>query len=503
MEDGPGPQKGRVQLRRRLLALLRMRTLIFGGRAFALPPFLRPHIAFAPRLCYTVRSVIRQGGLFLERDLTRGSIRKGLVLFSLPLIAGNLLQQCYNIVDTWVVGRFLGSVALAAVGSAFSLMTLLTSLLLGLCMGSGAAVSMQYGSGETGKMRQSVFQSFLLIAGIALVLNLLVYLGLNGILWVLRVPAELCPLMKDYLLIIFLGITATFLYNYFANLLRAIGNSVVPLAFLAVSAILNVILDLVCVLVLDWGVKGAAGATVFSQYVSGVGIGLYTLKKFPQLCPKRTDCRWDRKNLANILNLSVMTSVQQSIMNFGILMVQGLVNSFGTVIMAAFAAAVKIDSFAYMPVQDFGNAFSTYVAQNYGANQPDRIKKGIRSAGLTSAVFCIVISVLVCAFAAPLMGIFIDPAQTEIIAAGVQYLRIEGACYIGIGVLFLLYGYYRAVNQPGMSVILTIASLGTRVALAYLLSATPLGVTGIWLSVPIGWALADAIGIGYYLKRRT
>ena len=439
----------------------------------------------------------------MQHSLTQGPITKNILLFALPLMFGNLLQQMYNIADTWVVGRFLGADALAAVGSSYTLMTFLTSILLGLCMGSGAAVSMQYGSGETGKMRQSVFQSFLLIAGIALVLNLLVYLGLNGILWVLRVPAELCPLMKDYLLIIFLGITATFLYNYFANLLRAIGNSVVPLAFLAVSAILNVILDLVCVLVLDWGVKGAAGATVFSQYVSGVGIGLYTLKKFPQLCPKRTDCRWDRKNLANILNLSVMTSVQQSIMNFGILMVQGLVNSFGTVIMAAFAAAVKIDSFAYMPVQDFGNAFSTYVAQNYGANQPDRIKKGIRSAGLTSAVFCIVISVLVCAFAAPLMGIFIDPAQTEIIAAGVQYLRIEGACYIGIGVLFLLYGYYRAVNQPGMSVILTIASLGTRVALAYLLSATPLGVTGIWLSVPIGWALADAIGIGYYLKRRT
>ena len=439
----------------------------------------------------------------MQHSLTQGPITKNILLFALPLMFGNLLQQMYNIADTWVVGRFLGADALAAVGSSYTLMTFLTSILLGLCMGSGAAVSMQYGSGETEKMRQSVFQSFLLIASIALVLNLLVYLGLNGILWLLRVPAELCPLMKDYLLIIFLGITATFLYNYFANLLRAIGNSVVPLAFLAVSAILNVILDLVCVLVLDWGVKGAAWATVFSQYVSGVGIGLYTLKKFPQLCPKRTDCRWDRKNLANILNLSVMTSVQQSIMNFGILMVQGLVNSFGTVIMAAFAAAVKIDSFAYMPVQDFGNAFSTYVAQNYGAGQPDRIKKGIRSAGLTSAVFCIVISVLVCAFAVPLMGIFIDPAQTEIIAAGVQYLRIEGACYIGIGVLFLLYGYYRAVNQPGMSVILTIASLGTRVALAYLLSATPLGVTGIWLSVPIGWALADAIGIGYYLKKRT
>lgn len=438
----------------------------------------------------------------MQRSLTQGPITRNILLFALPLMFGNLLQQMYNIADTWVVGRFLGSDALAAVGSSYTLMTFLTSILLGLCMGSSAAISIQYGSGEHDRMRQSVFMSFVLIAGISVVLNLLVYIGLNGILWVLRVPQELRPLMKEYLLIIFLGIFATFLYNYFANVLRAIGNSMVPLLFLAVSAILNVILDLVCVLVFQWGVRGAAGATVFSQYVSGIGIALYTLKKFPELCPKRNDCRWDKKDLGTILNLSVMTSVQQSIMNFGILMVQGLVNSFGTVIMAAFAAAVKIDSFAYMPVQDFGNAFSTYVAQNYGANQPERIRKGIRSAGLTSAVFCVCISALVCLFAKPLMGIFIDPSQTDIIAAGVHYLRIEGACYIGIGILFLLYGYYRAVNQPLMSVILTIASLGTRVALAYLLSATALGVTGIWLSVPIGWALADIIGIGYYLAKK-
>lgn len=222
----------------------------------------------------------------MQRSLTKGPITGSILLFALPLMLGNLLQQMYNIADTWIVGRFLGADALAAVGSSYTLMTFLTSILLGLCMGSGAAISMQYGSGEQDRMRQSVFLSFVLIAGISLVLNVLVYLGLDGILWVLRVPEELRPLMKEYLLIIFLGITATFLYNYFANLLRAIGNSVVPLLFLAVSAVL------------------------------------------------------------------------------------------------------------------------------------------------------------------------------------------------------------------------TIASLGTRVALAYLLSATPLGVTGIWLSVPIGWALADAIGIGYYLKKK-
>ena len=434
----------------------------------------------------------------MNHSLTQGPITRNMLLFALPLMLGNLLQQMYNLADAWVVGRFLGPDALAAVGSSYTLMTFLTSILLGLCMGSGAAISMQYGAGQQDRLRRCIFLSFGLIAGLSLVLNGAVYLGMNGILWVLRVPAEIRPLMQDYLAVVFLGILATFLYNYYASLLRAIGNSVVPLVFLAVSAVLNVVLDLGCVVGLGWGVKGAALATVAAQFVSGIGIAVYAWRCFPQLRPRREDCRWDRAALASILNLSVMTSVQQSIMNFGILMVQGLVNSFGPVTMAAFAAAVKIDSFAYLPVQDFGNAFSTFVAQNHGAHQPQRIRQGIRSAGAVSAVFCIVISGLVCVFAAPLMSIFIDPAQTQIIQAGVHYLRIEGACYIGIGVLFLLYGYYRAVERPAMSVVLTIASLGTRVALAYALSATALGVTGIWLSVPIGWALADGIGIGYY-----
>lgn len=434
----------------------------------------------------------------MNHSLTQGPITRNMLLFALPLMLGNLLQQMYNLADAWVVGRFLGPDALAAVGSSYTLMTFLTSILLGLCMGSGAAISMQYGAGQQDRLRRCIFLSFGLIAVLSLVLNGAVYLGMDGILWVLRVPAEIRPLMQDYLAVVFLGILATFLYNYYASLLRAIGNSVVPLVFLAVSAVLNVVLDLGCVVGLGWGVKGAALATVAAQFVSGIGIAVYAWRCFPQLRPRREDCRWDRAALASILNLSVMTSVQQSIMNFGILMVQGLVNSFGPVTMAAFAAAVKIDSFAYLPVQDFGNAFSTFVAQNHGAHQPQRIRQGIRSAGAVSAVFCLALSGLVCVFAAPLMSVFIDPAQTQIIQAGVHYLRIEGACYIGIGVLFLLYGYYRAVERPAMSVVLTIASLGTRVALAYALSATALGVTGIWLSVPIGWALADGIGIGYY-----
>ena len=195
----------------------------------------------------------------------------------------------------------------------------------------------------------------------------------------------------------------------------------------------------------------------------------------------------------------MLTCIQQSVMNLGILMVQGLVNSFGTVVMAAFAAAVKIDAFAYMPVQDFGNAFSTFIAQNYGAKEKKRIQQGLKAAVSISAIFCVVISVFVCIFAKQLMMIFVDAKETAIIMEGVRYLRIEGAFYIGIGWLFLLYGLYRALGRPGMSVVLTIFSLGTRVALAYVLSAIPaIGVTGIWWSVPIGWALADIVGLMYY-----
>ena len=437
-------------------------------------------------------------------DLTTGPITGNILFFALPLMCGNLLQQMYNIPDTWVVGRFLGADALAAVGSSYTLMVFLTSVILGLCMGSGAAVSMDYGSGRADEMRRSIFLSFVLIAAISLLLNVLVYVSIDPILALLRVPTNVIPLMKTYLLIIFSGIAATCLYNYCASVLRAIGNAVVPLLFLAVSAVLNVALDLCFVIVLRLGVGGAAFATVLAQFVSGIGILLYTLLRFPDLRPKKDDCRCSRKALGRILNLSLMTCLQQSIMNFGILMIQGLVNSFGTVIMAAFAAAVKIDSFAYMPVQDFGNAFSTFVAQNFGAGKSDRIRRGMRSACCTSAVFSLVISLLVVLFAKPLMSIFIDPSETAIIAAGVTYLRIEGACYLGIGILFLLYGYYRAVNKPLMSVILTVASLGTRVALAYALAPLPaVGVIGIWAAIPIGWALADAIGIGYYAYLRA
>lgn len=439
----------------------------------------------------------------MQRDLTTGSITGTMVRFALPMILGNLLQQFYNIADTLIVGRFLGAEALAAVGSAYTLMTFLTSILLGLCMGSGALFSIRYGQRDEEGLKTIVFAAFVMIGGVTLVLNLAVFLWIDPIMGLLQVPEGIYGLMREYLWVIFFGIGAVFLYNYFASLLRAVGNSAVPLIFLGISALLNIVLDLLFVLVFHRGAAGAAEATVISQFVSGAGICIYTMVKLPQFRPAAAHMRFDRAVLGEIARFSVLTCVQQSVMNFGILMVQGLVNSFGTVVMAAFAAAVKIDSFAYMPVQDFGNAFSTFIAQNFGAGKDQRIRKGIKSAVILSMTFSLCVSAVVYIFAEPLMRIFVNASETEILQVGVGYLRVEGAFYCGIGCLFLLYGLYRALCRPGMSVVLTVISLGTRVVLAYTLSAVPaIGVTGIWASVPIGWFLADLAGFWYYWKNR-
>lgn len=439
----------------------------------------------------------------MENELTKGPVMKTMIAFAIPMILGDLLQQCYNIADTVIVGQYLGENALAAVGSAFSLMTFLTSILLGLAMGSGTVFSIRFGQKDEVGLKECILASFTLLGIVTLVLNVLIYLLLSWIIRTLQTPPELYQLMKEYLSVIFAGMIGIFLYNFFASLLRSLGNSVVPLLFLGVSAILNIALDLYFVAILDYGVSGAAGATVISQYISGIGIALYTKWKFPKLLSFNQNIQLKKNRIKEIFNFSSLTCLQQSIMNLGILAVQGLVNSYGTTVMAAFAAGVKIDAFAYLPVQDFGNACSIFIAQNYGAKKTERIRAGLKGALLTSVGFSLIVSLFVYLFANDLMALFIDRQQVEVIAEGVRYLRIEGSFYFMIGILFLFYGLYRALSKPGMSVVLTIISLGMRVFLAYTLASLDgIGVLGIWWSVPIGWFLADIVGFAYYFFRR-
>ena len=438
-----------------------------------------------------------------QHDLTTGNITSGLWAFAVPLMLGNVLQQLYNLADTWVVGKCIGNNALAAVGASYTLMIFLTSVIIGLCLGSSAFIAMAYGKKNTEKIKNGIFLSFAFTALITVLLIVLCCAGLDTIIKWLRVPQETVSDMRIYLFYVFMGFFATFIYNYISNLLRGLGNSVVPLFFLALSVVLNIALDILFVAGFQMGIAGAAQATVLAQHISGFGLLIYYWIKYPGLRLHKKDCVWNREDFMEILSLSGFICLQQSVMNFGILMVQGLVNSFGAVVMAAFAVAVKIDTIAYMPVQDFGNAFSVFVAQNFSAGKKDRIRAGMKSAGISVAVFCAVISTAVCVFAKTLMQIFVSGSD-EVVRTGVQYLRIEGMFYIGIGILFMLYGYYRAVSRPGVSVVLTVISLGTRVLLAYTLSAVSwIGVAGIWGSIPIGWFLADFAGILLLKRSRT
>ena len=432
--------------------------------------------------------------------LTEGNITRALIKFSIPMILGNLLQQLYNVADTFIVGHYIGTDALAAVGSSFTIMTFLTSIILGLCMGSGILFSMFYGAKQLDKMKTSFFVSFVGIGIFSIGLEIVCLLAIDLILNFMNIPRDIFTDTHQYLFIIFLGLVFTFIYNSFSSLLRALGNSKIPLIFLALASIINIGLDIYLVAEVAMGVAGAAVATLIAQAFSAIGIMLYVFLSQKELLPQRKHWHFEREIFEKIKAYSLLTCIQQSVMNFGILMIQGLVNSFGLVTMSAFAAAVKIDSFAYMPVQDFGNAFSTYIAQNKGAGLEERIHKGFKVAVVMASIFCIFISALVFIFADKLMLIFIESSKSEIIYQGAQYLRIEGACYLGIGCLFLLYGYYRGVGKPGISVVLTVISLGTRVVLAYLL-APLFGTLAIWWAIPIGWFLADLIGIMYGLKK--
>lgn len=437
------------------------------------------------------------------KDLTTGNITQRMLCLAYPLILGNLLQQGYNIADTLIIGRVLGANALAAVGSSYTLMVFITSIFIGLCMGCSALFSIRYGAKDYVLLKRTQAAA-LLITGTATFLIFIFSINcIHPIIQWLQTPPELQEMTYDYLKITFIGIWFIYLYNYYAYLLRALGNSLTPLVYLAISVVLNIALDLLFILQLGYGIAGAATATVLSQAISAMGLWLYCRRKIPETRLSRKDFKINRSLAKQVFSYASLTCIQQSVMNFGILMVQGLVNTFGTSVMAAFTAAVKIDSFAYMPVQDFGNAFSTFTAQNYGAGKRERILQGFKKAFWITSLFCVFHSVFIFLAAPQLMQIFISPNEKEIIQIGVEYLRVEGSFYLGIGYLFLWYGFYRAVCKPHLSIILTVLSLGTRVALAYFLASLPsIGVHGIWWSIPIGWALADIYGMVYYWKKK-
>lgn len=432
--------------------------------------------------------------------MTKGKPMEMIIRFAIPMFIGNLFQQFYNIVDTIIVGRFVGKDALAAVGSSFAIMTFVTSILIGLSMGASALFSQLFGARKYDELKRAISTSFIFIFIVSIALTVLTSLFMRQIIQLFQMPPETRAYAADYLRFIFAGLIFSGIYNGFSFLLRAIGDSKSPLYFLILSAVINIILDLVFTVGLNMEVTGVALATFIAQGISAVSCAVYAIKRIDFIKFKRQDIVFDRQIFKTVASYSILTAVQQSASSFGMMMIQGLVNTFGAIVMAAFAAASKIDSFANIPMQDFGNAFSTYVAQNKGAGNMKRIREGIHGVSKVIVVFSLGISVLVFVFAPNLVLIFVKKEAIDVIEVSVYYLRIVCVTYTLLGFLQMFYGFYRGLGEVNVSIILTFVSQGTRVLLAYGLAITPLGFTGICLAIPIGWFLSDTLGIFMYKK---
>lgn len=436
-------------------------------------------------------------------DMTKGSPTKTLITFTFPMLIGNLFQQLYNIVDSVVVGNFVGKNALAAVGSSFMLMNFFSFVIIGLCMGASVVYSYYFGEKNYSNLRKTIYISFLSIGIFTVALSIVLVFNTKGMLKLINTPEDIFADSQVYLQVIFGGLIFVYLYNASSALLRSIGDSKTPLYFLILAAIINIILDLVFVILSNMGVFGVALATIIAQAVSSILCSIYAFVKVPFIRLNREDLVFDKEIAKKVGKFSFLTSIQQSIMTFGMVCVQGIVNTFGADTIAAFTAAGKVDSIAYLPVQDFGNAFSTYVAQNKGAGKNDRIHKGLKSAVKTIIIFCLIMSILIYINSSNLMRIFVNANETNVIKLGVEYLSIISIFYMLIGFLFMFYGFFRGIGALNVSLILTIISLGTRVMIAYVLSGIPqIAQRGIWWSVPIGWALADSIGFIIYKRMK-
>ncbi|MEG0250654.1 MAG: MATE family efflux transporter [Peptostreptococcus sp.] len=436
----------------------------------------------------------------MKGDMTKGNPMSLIIKFFIPMFIGNLFQQLYNVVDSVVVGRFVGNEAFAAVGSCFLIMSFISSILIGLSIGVGTLFSQLFGAKEYDQLKKTISTSFIFIMAISLILSIFTVIFLDEILILFKLPVEILPYAKDYLLYIFIGLFFTGLYNICAYLLRSIGDSKSPLYFLMISSVINIVLDLLFVIKFNMATMGVGLATLIAQAVAGIFALVYTVKKMEFLEFRRKDLVFDRSCFKEVLNYSVLTAIQQSISSFGMMLVQGLVNTFGTMTIAAFAACSKVDEFANRPLQDLSNAFSTYTAQNKGAKDDERIKEGFKDVVKLIGIISIIITSLAFIFAPDLIAIFVKRESVEIIDIGVRYLRFVSIFYVLLGFIVMFYGFFRGLGEIKLSVILTIMSQAVRVLLAYGLASVGFGFSSIGIAVVVGWSISDVLGVFLYKK---
>ncbi len=434
------------------------------------------------------------------KDLTKGDETKQLIGFALPMLLGNIFQQFYNMVDSFVVGRFLGTTALAAVGTSFPIIFFMLSLIMGVAMGSTVLISQFFGAKDPGNLRKVISTSyiFLLIAGT--IMSAVGVLSTSFILKALAVPADIMPEASAYLRIIFAGMLATFGYNGVAAMLRGLGDSKTPLYLLIASTLMNVVLDLVFVVVFKWGVAGAAWATIIAQALSFAGVLIVLDKKNQYLRLDRRNLKWDKTMFAQMLRIGLPTGLQQTLVSLGMMALTRVVNGFGPLTMAAYTAALRIDSIASMPAMNLSQAVTTFTGQNIGAGKPERVRRGHLSAIAVNAGISLVMTLCVILFGRQMMGIF--TTDQRVVAIGAQYLLIVGLFYVVFGTMFINNGVMRGAGDVFIPMINTILALWVvRLPCALLFTKVfHMGSDGIWWSIPAGWSIGFVFSTWYYLS---
>lgn len=432
------------------------------------------------------------------RDFTTGNEAKHIFRFALPMLIGNIFQQLYNVVDSIIVGRYLGEKALAAVGASFPIIFMVIALILGIGIGSSVVISQYFGAKDYDKVKRAADTTYIFLFFAGIILTIVGLLSGEYIFRLMRLPEEILSMAKTYLDIYMYGLVLMFGFNSVSSILRGVGDSKTPLYFLLVSTFLNIFLDVLFVLVFKWGIAGAAWATVAAQAFSFIIALIYLERLRHMLRISFKSLVFDWNIFKQSIKIGLPTGIQQTLVALGGLALMGIVNTFGTDVIAGFSAASRIDSLAVIPIMNFSASLSGFVGQNIGAGKIDRVMRGLRATIKMSVLFSIFISAVILVWGDKMMVVF--TTNPKVVDIGYHYLMIVSIFYVAFAVMFSINGLLRGAGAAVIPMYITLLSLWiVRIPLAYLLSKTfGMGEAGIWWSIPIGWLMGAVASVFYY-----
>ncbi len=425
----------------------------------------------------------------MAKSMVSGKPLSLMLQFATPLLLGNLLQQTYNIIDAAIVGQILGDKALAGVGASSSIQFLVLGFCMGCCAGFGVPVAKYFGANDMHKMRKYIFNGAVLTGIIAIVVTAICSVGCNQILHLLSVPQDIYDKAYSYLIVIFLGIPFTLMYNYLSSVLRSLGDSRTPFMFLAFSAVLNIFLDLFCILVLKWGCAGAAIATITAQAVSGILCLVYIFKKVQVMHLETQDRIVEGSAVKELLIMGIPTGLQFSITAIGSMVMQSANNGLGSVYVSGFTAGMRIKQFTMCPFDAFATAASVFCSQNLGAGQAKRIKQGLLQAIAVAVGYGLIAGLIMILFGRPLSMIFVKKSAVDVLDASAKYLRCMGFFYWSLGILNVARMVTQGLGYSGRAIFSGVTEMAARIIVSLGFVGT-FGFTAICFADQTAWVTA-------------